>query len=124
MPVEQVEDLPVVARNRRQYRSQRQAARSLEIQQRELAGLGVADVVVGLVDKRERGSEILGAGSPGCIWLGCTGWDLFSAQALPPAERKHEGPHPAGVLQAAGKRVGRDKRDLGSAYSPRPVAEQ
>jgi len=60
------------------------------------------NLVVGLVDERECGGEILSARRPGGVWFGCAGSDLFSAQALPPAERKHEGPHPAGVLQAAG----------------------
>ena len=101
VPVEQIEDLPVLERKRREDRPKRQAAGSLEVRQRELAGLGVAEAVVGLVNERECGSEILSAGQPGCIWFGRAGWGLFSAQALPPAKREHEGPHPAGVLQAA-----------------------
>lgn len=124
MPVKQVEDLPVLARKRVEDRAKRQPVGSLEVRERELAGIGVAHVVAGLVNKRECGSKVLSSGLSDRSRFGCSGRALLSAQAFGAAERKHEGPHPAGVLQAARKRVCRDEGDLGGARGPRPVAQE
>jgi hypothetical protein len=120
VPVEQVEDLPVLARKRVKDRAKRQPVGSLEVRERELAGI----VVAGLVNKRECGSKILSSGLSDRSRFGCAGRAPLSAQAFGAAERKHEGPHPAAVLQAARKRVCRDEGDLGGARGPRPVAQE
>jgi hypothetical protein len=122
MPINQVEYLPVSARERIECRPD-PAVRDVSACGRKLAWRTIGKVLISSVEESQRFGEISDCSSRLRRAAHC-GPRPIAVEAFPAAEREQPGPHPARVLQTPGQGVTGDQGQLGRACGTGTVAEK
>jgi hypothetical protein len=123
MAIDQVEDLPVSARERIERCPDPPVADRVTAGQRAPGGPVISNVVISGVKEGESFSEI--PGRSGRLRRSArSGPGPIAVQAFPAAEREQPGPHAALVLQTSGQGVAGNQGDLSGACGTSSVAEK